>query len=605
MFKKLWLFAICYSILCGTVALASDLTSPDLIVKKSFKQSLAESIGSVQIISSDQIQETAATSLVDILKLVPGISTYRKGGDGSLSQIRIRGFEDEQVLIYLDGVIVNDVYFGTHRLEFIDIGNIKQIEIVQGASAMAYGAGAAAGVVSITTNTGGQSNNSISGTLGAGTQNSYRQSASIDHELNRHVAFALSANHFETDGYDVRSDIDPDIDASEKTSFASAVTAQIAQTQLKVSHSEQDGSLMIDGDSASQNDIDHTLKNTSIRVGSSFNFVDLELTHGVSETDEIAYDATNTSNRNVYHTHANNTSVFLSSGSIANGRKYTVGFDHSRSEREASYGASGPYYNFAENSGFIYSQETVISTPFSDRIATTLRHDANKDWGNHNSVVIVSSVSDDVSKTLLSVASNFRAPTFADYAAERGERTNQIQIDHSRLWGDSLLNLSVTKARTPNKMLQGNSTGGQPGGENRINFAEVGINTFAWGTDLKLSYAYTDSRLKEKNWTRMPFVPDHVFRLGGAIATGHGKTNIEAVSQTGFFTDYFEPANSRQSGFTDVNLSHALQISDSLQVKAQIENLLDRSVQYSFAGTTQQRFELPGRSFMLSLSGQF
>jgi outer membrane cobalamin receptor len=217
----------------------------------------------------------------------------------------------------------------------------------------------------------------------------------------------------------------------------------------------------------------------------------------------------------------------------------------------------------------------------------------------------VSSVSDDVSKTLVSVASNFRAPTFADYAAERGERTNQIQIDHSRLWGDSLLNLSVTKARTPNKMLQGNSTGGQPGGENRINFAEVGINTFAWGTDLKLSYAYTDSRLKEKNWTRMPFVPDHVFRLGGAITTGHGKTNIEAVSQTGFFTDYFEPANSRQSGFTDVNLSYAMQISDSLQVKAQIENLLDRSVQYSFAGTTQQRFELPGRSFMLSLSGQF
>jgi outer membrane cobalamin receptor len=42
--------------------------------------------------------------------------------------------------------------------------------------------------------------------------------------------------------------------------------------------------------------------------------------------------------------------------------------------------------------------------------------------------------------------------------------------------------------------------------------------------------------------------------------------------------------------FTDVNLSHAMQISDSLQVKAQIENLLDRSVQYSFAGTTQQRF---------------
>jgi hypothetical protein len=169
----------------------------------------------------------------------------------------------------------------------------------------------------------------------------------------------------------------------------------------------------------------------------------------------------------VYHTHANNTSVFLSSGSIANGRIIYVGFDHSRSEREASYGAFGPYYNFAENSGVIYSQETVISSPFLIESQQLSDMTPIKIGGNHNSVVIVSSVSDDVSKTLVSVASNFRAPTFADYAAERGERTNQIQIDHSRLWGDSLLNLSVTKARTPNKMLQGNSTGG-PAGRGKI-----------------------------------------------------------------------------------------------------------------------------------------
>ncbi len=593
------------ALLCPLQVLAEDFGSPDLLITKSFKQSLAESIGTVTTITKEQIAETSATSVVDLLKTVPGISTYRKGGDSSLSQIRIRGFEDEQVLIYVDGVIVNDVYFGTHRLEFIDIGNIDQIEIAQGASALAYGAGASAGVISITTTPGSISNNEISGSLLVGNNTTQQESANLNHKISEKTAFTLSANHYKTEGYDVRRDTDPDIDGSEKSSFSTAILTEVSRTQIKIAHSEQDGSLMIDGDTSSQNDIDHLVKSSSIKLNSASDRFKFELTHGISEVDEIAYERENSVNRNVYQTHSNNSAIFLSSTDDESNISYTIGLDHSRGEREATFGQFGPYYNYAENTGVILSQEMPAAIFGANKIATTLRHDDNKDWGNHTSIVAVSHFDGASSNTLVSASSSFRPPTFADYAAERGERTNQVQIDHSRIWGDTIIDLSITKARTPNKMLQGNSTGGQPGGENRINFAEMTFNTYFWNSDLKLSYAYTDSRLKEKNWTRMPFVSDHVIHISSGFQTHYGYTNIQAVSQSGFFTDYFEPKNSHQSGFTDINLSHVKKFSDSLRVKLALENLLDRSVTYDFSGTTQQRFQLPGRSFMVSLSGKF
>ncbi len=607
MFKKP-LIAVALAV-ASTSLLADEKQSSDadITVTKSFKTSLAESIGITQIITREEIATSAATSLIDVLTSVSGISTYRKGGDASLSQIRIRGFEDEQVLIYVDGVLVNDLYFGTHRLEFIDVQTVEAIEIAQGPASMAYGSGSAAGVISITTR--GNKSTGTSGTYlaGIGSDEYAVTSGSLEHSMTNGASLSVKASESQADGYDVREDTDPDVDGWNKSSFSGSITKEIDQSELTITRSEQTGNLMIDGDPANQNNIRHSIKNTSLGFSSNQTFGTFEFIHGLSDVNEVAYENTDVSNQNIYDTQTKNTSIFFSPTTSDKTYEVRFGADHTRGERAATFSGSGPYFNFAENTGFILSGSHSALISGVDRAAVTVRHDDNKDWGNHSSVATTFALNDErLGSTLITAASNFRAPTFAEYEATKGERTNQVQVDYSKNMGKvTTFDLSLTKARTPNKLLQGNGTGGLPQGENRINFVSTTLSTMLNTTELMLIYEYTDSRLKEKNWTRMPFVPDHKVTAQMQHQSELGTSTLTLNANSGYFTDYLEPNASRQPGYTDINIAHLMRIGSNVITKLAIENVLDRSIVYAFDSTTQQRFALPGRQIMITLQGTF
>ncbi|MFC1546661.1 TonB-dependent receptor plug domain-containing protein [bacterium] len=104
------------------------------------------------IISRQDIENISADSLEDIFNTVPFITIDARGVNDVQSDIRFRGSSFEQVLIYLNGIPMNNRQTGHHNLDIpVSVKDIERIEIVPNAGSFIYGAGAYAGVIHIFT----------------------------------------------------------------------------------------------------------------------------------------------------------------------------------------------------------------------------------------------------------------------------------------------------------------------------------------------------------------------------------------------------------------------------------------------------------------------
>ncbi|MBL8568247.1 MAG: TonB-dependent receptor [Phreatobacter sp.] len=108
----------------------------------------------VTVVTEEQIRDQGATSVPDVLRLVPGVAVNQSGGRGGLTQLRLRGAEANQTLIVVDGIPINDVNSGDADLANIPVDAIERIEVVRGPQSGIWGPNAQAGVILITTKSG-------------------------------------------------------------------------------------------------------------------------------------------------------------------------------------------------------------------------------------------------------------------------------------------------------------------------------------------------------------------------------------------------------------------------------------------------------------------
>ncbi|MBT8272769.1 MAG: TonB-dependent receptor [Bacteroidia bacterium] len=103
-----------------------------------------------QIVKQEEIMAMNSMRLTDILNEQPGLVTVSEfvGGAG----IQMQGLDAQYTLILIDGVPLIGRSAGTLDISRISVGNIKQIEIVKGASSSLYGNKALGGVINIITN---------------------------------------------------------------------------------------------------------------------------------------------------------------------------------------------------------------------------------------------------------------------------------------------------------------------------------------------------------------------------------------------------------------------------------------------------------------------
>lgn len=109
----------------------------------------------VQVISSEDIKNSGAQTVLDVLRRAAVIQVVDNTGDGSSPTIGMRGFGSngsQNTLVLLDGRrLNNETDLATVNLRNLSIGDIERIEIVNGSSGALYGAGAVGGIVNIIT----------------------------------------------------------------------------------------------------------------------------------------------------------------------------------------------------------------------------------------------------------------------------------------------------------------------------------------------------------------------------------------------------------------------------------------------------------------------
>lgn len=105
----------------------------------------------VSVITREEIAESDAQNVGEVLKNRLGVAVRRYGTLGAPSYIGLRGCSAYQTLVMVDGRSVNSISDGIADLSQFPIDNIERIEVVRGPASALYGANALGGVINIIT----------------------------------------------------------------------------------------------------------------------------------------------------------------------------------------------------------------------------------------------------------------------------------------------------------------------------------------------------------------------------------------------------------------------------------------------------------------------
>lgn len=192
------------SLLPSTYSLAQEVSVDETVVVTAnrFEQPLSEAIVSTTVISKQEIEETQAKSLVDVLKRVPGVEVTQSGGRGHSASVFMRGFNSKQVLFLVDGVRINSAAGGI-SFNHIPVGIIERVEVIKGPGGALYGSDAVAGVINVITSS-SESNEGSVVSIGVGSDAQKEANFSTTRIFSNDGVLKLAGGFEETDGYDIK-----------------------------------------------------------------------------------------------------------------------------------------------------------------------------------------------------------------------------------------------------------------------------------------------------------------------------------------------------------------------------------------------------------------
>ena len=163
---------------------------------------LMEAPASVTVIPPEEIAANTARTVDDLLKTTVGVDVYKPWGMfGPSSHVRLRGFANPRATIFLrDGVPINRMVCGGAIHNEIPLDIVERVEVVRGANATLFGAGAMGGVINIVTKKPGEkAQASVDGSYGS--HNTWTANAMLNGAMTDKINLQVNYNHFDTDGY--------------------------------------------------------------------------------------------------------------------------------------------------------------------------------------------------------------------------------------------------------------------------------------------------------------------------------------------------------------------------------------------------------------------
>ena len=117
----------------------------EVIVSTPFNKLQSQNVMKVNRESIKSMQESGASTLIDGLATIPGVSQISTGT--SIGKPVIRGLSGNRVLVYSQGVrLENQQFGGEHGLGLNDAG-VESVEVIKGPASLLYGSDALGGVL--------------------------------------------------------------------------------------------------------------------------------------------------------------------------------------------------------------------------------------------------------------------------------------------------------------------------------------------------------------------------------------------------------------------------------------------------------------------------
>jgi vitamin B12 transporter len=138
---------------------AAGVRESVVVTASGLPQSTHETSKAVSVIGAEEIAARNAVTLMDVIRLTPGVQVRDVGGPGQLGSLRIRGLRSDGAAVLVDGLRLRDAAASqgdiTGFLANLGVVDFDRVEVLRGSASSLYGTHAVGGAVNIVTRDGG------------------------------------------------------------------------------------------------------------------------------------------------------------------------------------------------------------------------------------------------------------------------------------------------------------------------------------------------------------------------------------------------------------------------------------------------------------------
>ncbi|ALR74858.1 TonB-dependent vitamin B12 receptor BtuB [[Enterobacter] lignolyticus] len=181
---------------------AQDSGSDTMVVTANrVEQPINTVLAPVSVVTRQDIDRWQSTSVVDVMRRLPGVDVAQYGGLGQQSSLFIRGTNSSHVLILVNGIRLNQAgVSGSSDLSQFPISLVQRIEYIRGPRSAVYGSDAIGGVVNIITT---RDRDGTTLNAGIGTYGYQSYGGSTQQTLGGNTRVTVAGDYTYTKGFDV------------------------------------------------------------------------------------------------------------------------------------------------------------------------------------------------------------------------------------------------------------------------------------------------------------------------------------------------------------------------------------------------------------------
>ena len=117
----------------------------EIIISTPFNKLQSDNVMKVERLTAKAVQKSGATTLIQGLENIPGVSQISTGS--GIGKPVIRGLSGNRVLVYTQGIRLENQQFGDEHGLGINAAGIESIEVIKGPASLLYGSDALGGVL--------------------------------------------------------------------------------------------------------------------------------------------------------------------------------------------------------------------------------------------------------------------------------------------------------------------------------------------------------------------------------------------------------------------------------------------------------------------------